>query len=63
MKILKFLGTQPMVLLTKRLAFIPFELRQVNKKSEFKPLNNRGGDSDVGDGCWGQNVLVINLRC
>ena len=62
MKILKFLGTQPIVLLTKRLAFIPFELSQVNKKSEFKPLNDHRGDNDVGDGCWGQNVLVINLR-
>ena len=29
---------ETVILLTKRIALIPFELSQINKKSEFKPL-------------------------
>ena len=29
----------------------------------LKSMSERGGDIDVGDGCWRPNVMVISLRC
>ena len=33
------------------------------KNFYFLKLIPKWGDIDVGDGCWGQNVLVTSLRC